>query len=227
MKVTLEQYHVLNDTQSGYRQGHSCVTILHKLHNDIQLSFKKGDVTLAVMADYSKAFDNLNYSTLVTKLHLFKFSYSFIDLIIDYLSDRQQYVQIDDKKSNLRKVKYGVPQGNILGPTLFNIYVHDLTDHRNSSFIQFPDDSTFYRKCKAKQLLIYANELTNDLISIEKWSQDSNLIFNAGKTNYFIRKKCLDITNYTKNYLLRSTAAVRHWNAHTQPNFLVLLFISI
>ena len=109
LKVTLEQHHVLNDTQSGYRQGHSCVTILHKLHNDIQLSFKKGDVTLTVMADYSKAFDTVNYSTLVTKLRSLKFSYSFIYLIIDYLSDRQQYVQIDDKKSNLRQVKYGVP----------------------------------------------------------------------------------------------------------------------
>ena len=63
MKVTFEQHHVLSDTQSGYRQGHSCVTILYKLHNDIQWSLKKGDITLAVMADYSKAFDTVNYST--------------------------------------------------------------------------------------------------------------------------------------------------------------------
>ena len=119
LKVTLGQHHVLNDTQSGYRQGHSCVTILHKLHNNIQLSFQKGDVTLAVMADYSN---------------------SFIDLIIDYLSDRPQYVEIGDKKSNLCQVKYRVPQGSILGPTLFNIYVHDLIDHTNSSSIQFADN---------------------------------------------------------------------------------------
>ena len=180
LKVPLEQHHVRNDTQSGYRQGHPCVAILHKLHNDIQLLFEKGDVTLAVMADYSKAFDTVNYSTLVTKLCSLKFRYSFIDLIIDYLSDCQ-YVQIDDKKSNLCQVKYGVPQGSILGPTLFNIYVHDLIDHTNSSSIQFADDSTFYRKCKAK-LLICADKLTNDLISIEKWSEDSNLIFNVAKT---------------------------------------------
>ena len=75
-----------------------------------------------------------------------------------------------------------MPQGSILGPTLFKIYVHDLIDHTNSSSIQFADDSTLYRKCKAKQLLICADELTNDLISIEKWSEDSNLIFNTGKT---------------------------------------------
>ena len=94
-------------------------------------------------------------------------------MTIDYPSDRQQYVQIDDKKSYLHQVKYGVPQGSILGPTLFDNYVHDLIDHTT--------DST-YRKCKAKQLFICTDKLTNDLISIEKWSEDSNIIFNAGKT---------------------------------------------
>ena len=103
-------------------------------------------------------------------------------MIIDCLSDHQQYVQIDDKKSNLHQVKYGVPQVSILGPTLFNIYVHDLIDHTNNPSIQFADNSA-HRKCKAKQLLICAGKLTNDLISNEKWSEDSNLTFNAGKTN--------------------------------------------
>ena len=206
LKVTLEHHHVLNDTQSGYCQGHTCVTILHKLNNDTKLSFKKGDVTLAVTADYSKAFDTVNYSTLITKLCSFKFSYSFVDLIMDYLSDHQQYVQIDHKKFNLCQVKYGVPQGSILGLTLFNIYVHELTDHTNSSSIQFADDSAFYRKCKAKQLLICTDELTNDLISVEKWSEDSNLIFNAGKT---------------KSMLFSTQEMSRYHNLHEKLAFMI------
>ena len=87
LTVTLEQHHVLDETQSCYRQGRSCVAILHKLHNDIQLSFKKRYVTLTVISDFSKAFDTVNYSTLFTKLSSLEFSYSFIDLIIDNLSD--------------------------------------------------------------------------------------------------------------------------------------------
>ena len=152
LKSSLEKHQIFQDTQSGYRQGHSCITLLHKLCNDIQSSFKKSEVTLTVMADYSKAFDTVNYSILVEKMRTLKFSNSFINLITDYLSDRQQFVQIDNKKSVLRNVNSGVPQGSILGPTLFNLYVYDLAENTQSSSLQFADDSTFYRSCKATQI---------------------------------------------------------------------------
>ena len=102
-------------------------------------------MALAVLADYSKAFDTVTYSTLIKELKMLKFSNSFIHLIIDYLSDRQQFVQIDDRKSPNRHVKFGLPQGSILGTALFNAYVHDLTVHAQSSTIQFLDDLTFYK----------------------------------------------------------------------------------
>ena len=121
------------------------MTVLHKLHSDIQISLNKGKVALAVLADYSKAFDTVTYSTLIKELKMLKFSNSFIHLIIDYLSDRQQFVQIDDRKSPNRHVKFGLPQGSILGTALFNAYVHDLTVHAQSSTIQFLDDLTFYK----------------------------------------------------------------------------------
>ena len=121
------------------------MTVLHKLHSDIQISLNKVEVTIAVMAYYSKAFDTVTYSTLIKELKMLKFSNSFIHLIIDYLSDRQQFVQIDDRKSPNRHVKFGLPQGSILGTALFNAYVHDLTVHAQSSTIQFLDDLTFYK----------------------------------------------------------------------------------
>ena len=134
------------------------------------------------MADYSKAFDTVTYSPLIKKLKVLKFSNSFIDLITDYLSDRQQFVQIDDRKSPNRPVKLGVPQGSILEPTLFNIYVHDFNDEAQSSTIQFADDSTFYKSFKATQVIQDAKELENDLKSIQNLSNQRNLILHATET---------------------------------------------
>jgi len=182
LKSSFESHQVLRDTQSGYRPGHSCITLLHKLCNDISLSLRKGEVTLAVMVDYSKAFDTVNYEILVSKLQELKFSNSLIDLLIDYLSDREQFVQINDKRSKKKKLMCGVPQGSILGPMLFNIYVYDLANYATSSTIQFADDSTFYQSCKVNKIDDTAGRLATDIMSIEKWSKDSHLVFNAKKT---------------------------------------------
>ena len=162
--LKLNQHQVLCSTQSGYREGHSCVTILHKLHSDIE-TLNKGEVTFAVMVDYSKSFDTVIYSTLIKTLKVLKFSNSFIDLIIDYLSDRQQFLQIDDRKSPSRHVKFDAPQGSIL-----------------SSAIQFAEGSTLYKSFKATQVSQGAKELENNLKSIQNWSNQKNLIFIATKT---------------------------------------------
>ena len=180
--LKLNQHQVLCSTQSGYRKCHSCVTILHKLHSDIETSLNKGEVTFAVMVDYSKSFDTVIYSTLIKTLKVLKFSNSFIDLIIDFLSDRQQFLQIDDRKSPSRHVKFDAPQGSILRPTLFNIYVHDLTDHAQSSTIQFAEGSTLYKSFNATQVSQGAKKLENNLKSIQNWSNQKNLIFIATKT---------------------------------------------
>lgn len=83
---------------------------------------------------------------------MLKFWTSFKDLIIDCLSDHQQFFQIDDRKSPSRHVKFCITQVIKLGPTLFNVYVHDLTDHAHSSTNQFADDSIFYESVKATQV---------------------------------------------------------------------------
>lgn len=135
----------------NYRKGNFFLTILHKLHSDIQTSLNKSEVTLAVLADHSKAFDTVTYSALTKKLKTFKFSNSFKDLMIDYFSGCQQFVQIDCKTSPNCPVKVGVPQGSILGLILFNIYVHGLNDPAQSSTIQFSDNSKFYKLFNATQ----------------------------------------------------------------------------
>ena len=108
----------LKQTISGFRKGHSTTTVLLRIRDDIIRAMKKGELTLMVLADYSKAFDTVSYSVIIQKMYKMGFSKPFLSWMT-YLCDRRQYVQIDDKKSTLERLQFGVPQGSILGPLLF------------------------------------------------------------------------------------------------------------
>ena len=86
------------------------------------------------------------------KLHSLKFSHSSLHLMNSYLIKRKQFVQTDYKRSSLARVYYGVPQGSILGPILFNLYDHDLSESLTGECLQFAENTTLYRHCKVKYI---------------------------------------------------------------------------
>ena len=142
----------------------------------------RNEVTLSLFADNSEAFDTVDHKTLLHKLHSLQFSHSSLHLMNSYLTERKQSVQIDDKRSPLARVYYGVPQGSILGPILFNLYVHDLSESSTGACLQFADDTTLYRHCKPKDITVNAKILEANINSLESWSKKSNLVFNTDKT---------------------------------------------
>ena len=88
------------ETQSGFRKGHSTTTTLLKRKDDIAKAMKRGEMTLAIFTDYSKAFDTVDFEILINKLHKLNFSKTFLHWLVSYLTDRQQYVQVKDKSSS-------------------------------------------------------------------------------------------------------------------------------
>ena len=181
VKQFIDKHEVYQSTQSGYRKGHSHISVLVKLRDDIQCALNSSEVAIALFADYSKAFDTIRYDILLKKLNKLGFSSSFIHLINSYLTDRYKFAQIENKKSALAQVMCGVPQGSILGSILFNLYVTDMVTFTSPTCLQFADDTTLYKRCKVKDIPDCANIIQNDVAHLKAWSDVNSLVFNEQK----------------------------------------------
>ena len=182
----IEKNAVYRPNQSGFRKGHTTTTLLLKLRDDIFKAMNTSEVTLSILIDYSKAFDTIDHGTLLRKLKAMNFDISSLKIIASYLSNRRQFVQVNDKKSPTLPIHFGVPQGSILGPVLFNLYVTYLSDQISSHSIQYADDTTLYRHSKIRQILQCIQEIESDIATLDTWSTEHNLLFNPDKLQYII-----------------------------------------
>ena len=182
----IENESIYDSQQSGFRKGHSTATILLKLKEDILRAMKKGEVTLTILADFSKAFDTVDYKVLLKELHRLGFSRNFLLLLKDYLSSRQQYVQVDDKSSSQLEVEFGVPQGSILGPVLFNLYVTTISSNGRSTYLVYADDTTLLRHTKVINLPQAIDDMQLEVNKVNIWSGKKNLCLNGSKTKVIL-----------------------------------------
>ena len=152
MNAFIEEHLIINSNISAYRKGQSTITVLQAIRDDVIKDMRHGEVTMMVSADFSKAFDTIQSSNLIMKMSKLGFSKPFLKWTLSYVTDRRQFVVIDDKLSNMTAVKFGVPQGSILGPVLFNIYVADLQSELSTKGYHHADDTTLYIHAKPKNL---------------------------------------------------------------------------
>ena len=184
MTISADHAHLLHDRISAFRKGHSTTTALLRVRDDIRYAMKRKEITLMVLADFLKAFDTISFSATIVKFYKLGFSKPFLKWLLSYLSDRPQFVQIDDRKSSYQSSQYGVPQGVHPGTDDFNLYVSDLHEVTPSSMecIQYADDTSLYSHFNVKELDSRAVDMNKTLVSITNWSQDSNLALNPAKT---------------------------------------------
>jgi hypothetical protein len=175
---------LLNRFQSGFRPGHSTTTALLKITDDISSNLDRNLITVLVLLDFSKAFDTVNHKLLCQKLKKsFYFSDSAVEFIKSYLMDRTQCVFVNGAYSSALPVTQGVPQGSILGPLLFSLFINDISDSiLFSRYHIYADDVQIYLSGSEEHIVSVINQINTDLTSIADWSTRNGLCLNSQKT---------------------------------------------
>ena len=169
---------LLNPNQSGFRSGDSCVHQLIAITHDIYKSFDSNPSleTRGLFLDISKAFDRVWHEGLLFKLKRCGINGNLFSLIKSFLSKRYQRVVLNGQLSNWLPVKAGVPQGSILGPLFFLIYINDLSEGLVSNAKLFADDTSLFSTVHSP--INTGNELNNDLKTISRWAYQWKMLFN-------------------------------------------------
>ena len=169
----LLQNGLLYEMQSAFRQGHSTESALISLTDQILLSLDQDKVTGMVFVDFRKAFDVVDHQLLMTKLRLYRVSDSALSWFRSYLTDRQQFVTIDGKRSDSLMIRQGVPQGSVLGPVLFLLFVNDIPLHLSGSSVDiYANDATVMASAHFSDIQSLTRRLDSDFDAVNEWASN-------------------------------------------------------
>ena len=177
---------LLTQNQSGFRPGDSTINQLLAITHKIYLSFEASPSreTRAVFLDLSKAFDRVWHDGLLYKLECNGISGNVMILIRNFLSDRKQRVLLNGKSSQWASISAGVPQGSVLGPLFFLVYINDLVENVDSDVKMFADDTSLFSVVYDEATT--AQQLNRDLERVRLWAWQWKMEFNATKTEEVI-----------------------------------------
>ena len=195
----LNNHNLLHEKQSGFREGHSTESALILMIDSWLKAINDGKFVGCLMVDFRKAFDLVDHNILLQKLKLYKCDESSLSWFNSYLSNRTQRVAMNNKCSDSEQISFGVPQGSILGPLLFLIFINDLPlalKHAVTSIDLYADDTTVYDIQSSMETL--QQNLQNSLILLNKWCRENGMVINTDKT------KVMLITSRQKRYKLQN-----------------------
>ena len=209
---------ILTDCQHGFRRRRSCETQVLTMIDELVKGLEKGKQFDLAVLDFSKAFDKVPHSRLLSKLDHYGIRGNTLTWIKAFLSDRTQRVIVDGATSEPAPVTSGVPQGSVLGPTLFLAFINDLPLHVQSRSRLFADDCVVYREINniSDSLL-----LQQDLHNLAKWEQKWGMAFHPEKCTVLRvhRKRSPYIYDYTlKGHTLDPEECTKYLGVHISQN---------
>ena len=190
LSLYFESNKLFFDSQYGFRPNHSTEQATLELTDRIISAMDNNDVPIGIFLDLSKAFDTIDHTILLKKLEHFGIDGIALKLLKNYLTNRKQYVRLHDVNSNLLPINTGVPQGSILGPLLFIIYINDFA--RASAifdFICYANDTTLFSTLNKS---INAQNINPDIIintelaKINEWLVINKLSLNVTKSKFMV-----------------------------------------
>lgn len=181
----IEKNKLISESQFGFRSNRSTSLALMKITEEITTAIEKNKYTIGVFIDLKKAFDTIDHKILISKLQTYGLRGVVLSWLSSYLDKRQQFVQFSGYKSECLNLECGVPQGSVLGPKLFNLYINDLCEVSKSlQSVLFADDTNFF--CSGEDLKTLAVCVETEMVNLKKWFDENKLSLNLNKTKFMV-----------------------------------------
>lgn len=183
----LSESNLIYKHQSGFRKKHSTETALIHIIDELLFNLDDDRVNGLILVDYRKAFDMVDHTILMEKLKAYGVVGNSLSWFHSYLQDRHQLVTVAGTESDYALIKHGVPQGSILGPLLFIIFINDLPLHVTSSQVDlYADDTTLSSSADVKNIQKLQDTLNNSVKQVNDWATSNKLPINQEKTKALI-----------------------------------------
>ena len=189
LTLHIDQYSLADPHQSAYRVNHSCELTLLSIQDTVLRAADRGEVTAIVLLDLSCAFDTVDHEILLQRLSHIGVRDDALSWFRIYLSDREQSVLVDEAKSKPHPLICGVPQGSVLGPVLFSIYIwplaHIIQQH-SINYKFYADDIQLYLSFPSQNASLAISQLEHCIVDIHCWLSQNVLRLNSAKSEIIL-----------------------------------------